>query len=160
MIHCIYTGLNCLICPVFHTFTQEPLGQICFHFPFAFVFQLLHMSSTLLPYCFLCSLGIIIFLCNLQITNALVMDKRLFTPLNILCQYIMSSSECVLEKAPIKRLPGFVHPLHFDFGDKNVLEVQSFLLEKKNRLDNDHSGKKRNHSGSRNHNNYNNNTMQ
>ena len=55
---------------VFHTLTQETVGQICFHFPFAFVYKLLQMSSTLLPYCFLCLLGvIIIFLCNLQITN-------------------------------------------------------------------------------------------
>ena len=53
--------------------TQEKAGQICFHFPFAFVYMLLHMRGTLLPYCFLCLQGvIIIFLCNLQITNYIV----------------------------------------------------------------------------------------
>ena len=60
MIPRVYTGLNCLIFSVFHTFTQESVGQIYFQFPFVFVYKLLHMSSTLLPYCFLCLPGVII----------------------------------------------------------------------------------------------------
>ena len=71
MIPSVYTGLNCPICSVFHTLTQETVGQICFLFPFVVVYKLLHMSSTPLPYFFLCFLGVtIIFLCNLQITNS------------------------------------------------------------------------------------------
>ena len=71
MIPRVYTGLYCQICSVFHTLTREPVGQICFQFPFVFIYKLLHMSNTLLPYCFLCLPGVnIVFLCNLQITNS------------------------------------------------------------------------------------------
>ena len=64
-------------CLLFLALTQEIEGQICYHFLFAFVYKLLHMSSTLLSYCLMCfivilrmRLGeIIIFPCNLQITN-------------------------------------------------------------------------------------------
>ena len=54
MIPCGYTGLNCLTCSVFHTLTcltmltEEPVGQICFQFPFVYVYKLLHMSSPIL----------------------------------------------------------------------------------------------------------------
>ena len=43
--------------------TQEPVGQICFQVPFAFVYKFMHMhdmSSPLLPHCFLCFLIVII----------------------------------------------------------------------------------------------------
>ena len=76
----VYTGLNCSICSVFHTFTQGSVG----HFPFAFIYKLLHMNSALLPYCFLCFLGVFItFLCNLKITNSRWSE----TDLNVLAAF-------------------------------------------------------------------------
>ena len=95
MIPRVCTGLDFLICFVFHTLPQEPVGQIYFHFPLAFVCKLLHMSSTLLPYCFLCLPGvIIIFLCNLQVTNRIFkritnldfLSRRVFNIIRIWCK--------------------------------------------------------------------------
>ena len=39
MIPRVCTGLYCLMCSVFHTLTQETVGQICFHFPFCIFLQ-------------------------------------------------------------------------------------------------------------------------